>query len=44
MTQPTQKLLGWLLLLCLLAYLSYHTVRAYLGPDLLIGFANLFTC
>jgi hypothetical protein len=44
MKQQTQKLLGLLLLLSLLAYLSYLTLRAYLGPDLLIGFANLFVC
>lgn len=44
MTQQTQKLLGLLLLLGLLAWLSYVTLRAYLGAELLLGFANLFTC
>ena len=44
MTQQTQKLLGLLLLVVLLAYVSYLTFRAYLGPDFLIGFANLFNC
>jgi hypothetical protein len=44
MTQQTQKILGFLLLLCLLAYVSYLTFRAYLSPDMLIGFANMFHC
>lgn len=43
MTQQTQKLLG-LLLLGLLAWMGYLTLRAYLGADLLLGFANLFIC
>ena len=44
MTQQTQKLIGLLLLVFLLAWVSYLTFRAYLGPDFLIGFANLFVC
>jgi len=44
MTQQMQKLLAWLLLLCLLACVGYVTFRAYLGPDFLLGFANLFVC
>lgn len=44
MMQQTHRLLVWVLLLALLAYLSYLSFRAYLGPDFLIGFANLFSC
>lgn len=44
MTQQTQKFLGLLMLIFLLAYAGYLTFRAYLGPDFLIGFANLFVC
>lgn len=44
MTQQTQKFLGLLLLISLLAYVSYVTFRAYLSPDFLIGFANTFVC
>ena len=34
----------WALLLALLAYLTYLSFRAYLGPDFLIGYANMFSC
>ncbi len=44
MTQQMQKLFVWLLLACLLAYVGYVTFRAYLGPDFLLGFANIFVC
>ena len=44
MTQQTQKVLGLLLLISLLAYASYLTFRAYLSADFLIGFANTFVC
>ena len=44
MMQQSHRLLAWLLLLSLLAYVSYLSFRAYLGPDFLIGFANQFSC
>jgi hypothetical protein len=44
MTQQTQRLLAWLLLLALMACVSYLTFRAYLSPDFLIGFANQLSC
>ncbi len=44
MMQQPHALLAWALLLVLLAYLSYLSFKAYLGPDFLIGFANLFSC
>ena len=44
MRQQTQKLLALLVLLFLLAALGFMTFRAYLGPDFLIGFGNLFMC
>ena len=44
MTQQTRRMLVWALLLALLGYMSYLSFRAYLSPELLIGFANLFSC
>ena len=44
MTRQTRQMLVWALLGVLLAYISYVTFRAYLGPDFLIGFANIFSC
>jgi hypothetical protein len=44
MTLQTRRILMWALLLMLLAYLSYLSFRAYLSPEFLIGFANLFSC
>jgi len=44
MTRQARQLLVWVLLGVLLAYLSYVSFRAYLGPDFLIGFANIFSC
>lgn len=44
MTQQPHALLAWALLLALLACLSYLSFKAYLGPEFLIGFANLFSC
>ena len=43
-TQPPHRLLAWVLMLALLAYMSYLSFRAYLSPEFLIGFANLFAC
>lgn len=34
----------WILLAALLAYVTYLTFKAYLGPDFLIGYANMFSC
>lgn len=39
-----KRLLIWALLLALLAYVSYLSFRAYFSPELLIGFANIFSC
>ena len=44
MTRQTRRALMWALLVILLAYISYMTFRAYLSPELLIGFANTFSC
>ena len=44
MTQQARQLLVWVLLGVVLAYLSYISFRAYLGPDFLLGFANIFSC
>jgi hypothetical protein len=44
MMRQTRYLLMWALLLALLAYVSYLSFRAYLSPEFLIGFANLFSC
>ena len=44
MTQQPRRLLAWVLLLALLTYVSYLSFRAYLSPEFLIGFANLFSC
>lgn len=43
-TSQARRLLVWILLLALLAYVSYLSFRAYLGPEFLIDFANNFTC
>jgi hypothetical protein len=44
MTHQLQKLLGVLLLAILLACTAYVVFQAYLTPEFLIGFANLFVC
>lgn len=44
MMRQTRHVLMWALLLALLAYVSYLSFRAYLSPEFLIGFANLFSC
>ncbi len=44
MTQQARQLLVWMLLGVVLAYLTYISFRAYLGPAFLIGFANIFSC
>lgn len=44
MTIQPCRLLAWLLLTAVLAYVSYLSFKAYLGPEFLIGFANQFMC
>ena len=44
MMRQARHVLMRALLLALLAYVSYLSFRAYLGPESLIGFANLFSC
>jgi hypothetical protein len=44
MIGQTHRVLAWVVLTALLAYLSYLSFRAYLSPEFLIGFANLFSC
>lgn len=44
MITQARRPLGWVLLAALLAYLMYLTFTAYLSPDFLIGYANLFSC
>lgn len=40
----TRKLLIWLVLAALATLISYFSFRGYLGPDLLLHFANAFHC
>ena len=44
MIRQTHQPLIWLLLAALLAYVSYVSFRAYMSPDFLIGYANMFAC
>ncbi len=44
MMQNQSKLLVWFLLAALAAALTFVTFRAYLSPELLLGFANTFSC
>ena len=44
MTRQGRQFLVWVLLGVLLAYLTFVSFRAYLSPDFLIGFANMFSC
>lgn len=43
MTQA-QKILVWMLLAALAAFISYFSFRGYLGAEFLIGFANSLYC
>lgn len=38
------RILMWLMLIALAALVSYVGLRGYLGPELLINFANAFYC
>ena len=42
--RETRKILIWLLIAALAAMVSYVGFRGYLNPDLLINFANSFSC
>lgn len=44
MIRQAHRLCMWALLLALLAYVSYLSFKAYLNPEFLIGFINLFSC
>lgn len=44
MTTVSRKMLAWALLSALAAALTYLVFRGYLNPDLLLGFANTFSC
>ena len=44
MTQTQTKSLVWIVLATLTAMLTYATFRGYLSPELLLGFANSFSC
>lgn len=44
MTATQRKMLVWLLLSVLAALLSYAAFRGYFSPELLLGFANTFSC
>ncbi|HEX6005460.1 MAG TPA: hypothetical protein VFZ14_15860 [Burkholderiales bacterium] len=39
-----RKLLIWLMLAALATLVSYFSFRGYLGPDLLLHFANALHC
>ena len=43
-TPQIRRMLKWLLLALLAMLVSYYSFRGYLVPELLIGFANSFTC
>lgn len=44
MTQAWMRLLKWMLLSALAALITYVAFRGYLNPELLLGFANSFSC
>ena len=39
-----RRILRWLLIAILAALISYVSFRGYLSPELLMNFANSFTC
>jgi hypothetical protein len=43
-TQIDGKLLVWIVLAILAACLTFATFRGYFSPELLLGFANMFSC
>lgn len=44
MTANQRKMLVWILLSALAASLSYAAFRGYFSAELLLGFANSFSC
>lgn len=44
MTKIQSKMMVWIVLAALAAALTYATFRGYLSPELLLGFANTFSC
>ena len=44
MIRQTHRPIMWILLAALLTYVSYLSFKAYLNPEFLIGYANLFAC
>ena len=44
MTRIQSKMVAWIVLAALAATLTYATFRGYLSPELLLGFANSFSC
>ncbi|MDP1673523.1 MAG: hypothetical protein Q8L65_10450 [Burkholderiales bacterium] len=44
MSALQRKMLVWILLSILAASLSYAAFRGYFSPEMLLGFANSFSC
>jgi hypothetical protein len=44
MTRAQTRVLVWIILATLAAALVYTAFRGYLGAELLLGFANTFSC
>jgi len=44
MTYLQKKTLMWMFISILAALVTYMTFRGYLNADLLLGFANTFSC
>jgi hypothetical protein len=44
MTRIENKVLVWIVLAILAACLTFATFRGYFSPELLLGFANTFSC
>ena len=44
MTRTQSKMVVWIVLAALATALTYATFRGYLSPELLLGFANSFSC
>lgn len=44
MSQPVIKMLQWFAVAALAAILTYSAFRGYLSPEMLLGFANTFSC
>jgi hypothetical protein len=44
MTRVQTKMLAWIVIAMLAAAVTYATFLGYLSPELLLGFANTFSC